>query len=110
MSTSGSYYPPAPVPDPPRRVFAGVAATDVDGNAVFTFTPAFAGVPVVTFGVAVGTTDLTDVRITALSAGSVTVNVRASAPVTVGDDQYLTPPVPLEGATVHAHATAAGQT
>ncbi len=103
MSAGSSFEPTA------RRVFAGTGVTDGAGNAVFTFTPAFAAAPVVNASVETTNTNATEARITALSAGSCTVNVRQSPGVVILGISVLQVPQPLVGATVHLMATAAGQ-
>lgn len=110
MPTSGSYTPPQTPPATPRRVFAGTAVTDASGNAVFTFSPAFASAPVVTTALQTTNTNATEGRVTAVTASSCTVNVRQSPGVVILGLSVLQVPQPLQGATVHLVATAAGQT
>jgi hypothetical protein len=94
-----------------RRVFAATAVSDGAGNAVFTFTPPFASTPVVSTAVQTGNTNVTEARVTALSAASCTVNIRSSAGINVAllGLTLLGLPVPLAGATVHLHAIEPGQ-
>jgi hypothetical protein len=92
-----------------RRVFAGSGVSDGSGNVTFNFTPPFAAVPVVTNAVQSGSSDLTECRISALSAASVTFNVRRSPGVVVVGISVLQVPQPAPGVTVHCVATSAGQ-
>lgn len=110
MPTTGGHNPPQTPPAAPRRVFAGTGTTDGSGNVTFTFSPAFAAAPVVTHSLQTTVADATEARITALSASSVTFNVRRSPAVTLLGISVLQVPQPLTGATVHVIATAAGQT
>lgn len=93
-----------------RRVFSAKGTTDANGDVVFTFTPAFATVPVVVNAVETATTDGTETRITAISAGSVTFNARRSPAVTVLGISVLSAPQPAVGFVVHAVAVEAAQT
>lgn len=92
-----------------RRVFAGTAVTDGAGNATFTFTPAFPASPVITSAVQTTNANATEVRVTALSASSCTVNVRQSPGVVILGISVLQVPQPLAGATVHLGAISPGQ-
>ena len=92
-----------------RRIFAGTGVSDGSGNVTFTFTPAFAAAPVVSHAVQTAITDVTECRVTAISASSVTFNVRRSPAVVILGISVLQVPVPASGVTVHCHAVAAGQ-
>jgi hypothetical protein len=92
-----------------RRLFAGKATSDGSGNVTFTFTPPFPTVPVVSPAIETTNTNVTEARITALTASSCTVNVRQSPGVVVLGISVLQVPQPLSGATVHLTATEAGQ-
>ncbi|WP_030672471.1 hypothetical protein [Streptomyces sp. NRRL B-1347] len=96
-------------PTAARRVFAATAVSDASGNAAFTFSPAFAAVPVVSVGLATTNTNATEARVTALSASSCTVNVRQSPGVVLLGVSVLQVPQPLAGATVHLLAIEPGQ-
>lgn len=96
-------------PTAARRVYANTAVSDAAGNAVFTFTPAFAAAPVVSVGLATGNNNVTEARVTALTAASCTVNVRQSPGVVILGISVLQVPQPLSGATVHLLAIEAGQ-
>ena len=109
MGTQGSFDPPVSVPAA-RRVFAASGVSDASGNVVFTFTPPFAAVPVVTQAVQTTNANATEARVTALSASGCTVNVRQSPGVVVLGISVLQVPQALVGATVHLHAVDAGQT
>lgn len=97
------------LPSAVRRVFAGSGVTDASGNVTFTFTPAFASIPVITNAVQTAVTDSTECRITALSVNSVTFNARRAPAVVILGISVLQVPIPLVGATVHCHAIEAGQ-
>lgn len=99
-----------PAGGPGRRVFAGTGVTDGAGNITFTFTPAFAAAPVVAHAVQTAITDVTECRVSAISAASVTFNVRRSPAIVLLGISVLQVPVPAAGVTVHCHAVAAGQT
>jgi hypothetical protein len=92
-----------------RRLFAAKGTSDGSGNVTFTFTPPFPTVPVVSPAIETTNTNVTEARITALSASSCTVNVRQSPGVVVLGISVLQVPQPLNGATVHLTATEAGQ-
>ncbi|MEV3895302.1 hypothetical protein [Streptomyces anulatus] len=92
-----------------RRTFAGTGVSDASGNAVFTFTPPFPAAPVVTHAVQTAITDVTECRIAALSASSVTLNVRRSPAVVVLGLSVLQVPIPAAGVTVHCMAALSGQ-
>lgn len=96
-------------PTAARRIFAAKGVSDGAGNAVFTFTPPFATVPVVTVGLETGNTNATEARVTALSASSCTVNIRQSPGVVILGISVLQVPQALAGATVHLEAVEAGQ-
>lgn len=92
-----------------RRVFAGSGVTNASGDVTLNFVPAFPSTPDVTQAVQTTNTNVTEARITALSASSVTVNVRQSPAVVVLGISVLAVPQPLAGATVHVLATLPGQ-
>jgi hypothetical protein len=96
-------------PTAARRVYAGTAASDASGNAVFTFTPPFPAVPVTSVGLATTNNNVTEARVTALTASSCTVNVRQSPGVVVLGISVLQVPQALAGATVHLLAIEPGQ-
>lgn len=97
-----------------RAIFAATGVTDASGNVTFNF-PAgtFTAAPVVdaTFQGAASASPV-DYRITAISATSVTINVRQSLATAVAliGLTILAASVPLAGATIHVIATAAGTT
>jgi hypothetical protein len=100
MATSGDYTAPTP------RVERQTATTDGSGNAVFAWPAgAFSAPPVVTVGIQ-GSTAFRSHTITANSATSTTVNVLASAGVTVLGVGVLAVGTPAAGVVVHAHAVA----
>src|SRR5688572_1728414 len=88
-------------PTAARRVFAAKGVSDGAGNTVFTFTPPFASIPVVSVGLETTNTNATEARITALSTSSCTVNTRQSPGVVILGISVLQVPQPLAGATVH---------
>lgn len=92
-----------------RRVFSGSGMSDASGNVTFTFTPAFPAAPKVTHAVQTAITDVTECRVTAISASSVTFNVRRAPAVVILGISVLQVPVPAAGVTVHCHAVSAGQ-
>ncbi|MFI0934579.1 hypothetical protein ACH4RG_23015 [Streptomyces sp. NPDC021019] len=92
-----------------RRTFAGTGISDASGNVTFTFTPPFPVAPVVTHAVQTAITDVTECRVSALSASSVTFNVRRSPAVVILGLSVLQVPIPAAGVTVHCDATLAGQ-
>ncbi|MFD3848184.1 hypothetical protein ACFWVB_20125 [Streptomyces microflavus] len=92
-----------------RRTFAGTGVTDASGNVTFTFTPPFPVAPVVTHAVQTAITDVTECRIAALSASSVTLNVRRSPAVVILGLSVLQVPIPAAGVTVHCMAALSGQ-
>jgi hypothetical protein len=96
-------------PTAARRVYAGTAVSDASGNAVFTFTPPFSTVPVTSVGLATTNNNVTEARVTALSASSCTVNVRQSPGVVVLGISVLQVPQSLPGAAVHLLAIEPGQ-
>lgn len=108
MSTSGNFAPAVSVSSG-RRIFAQTGVTDASGNVTFTFSPAFPAPPVVTQAVQTSVSDVTEARVTALSASSCTVAVRRSPGVNVVGIQVLAFPQAFAGATVHLHAVEAGQ-
>lgn len=98
MGTQGNSQTPGP------RIARATGVTDGSGNVTFTW-PAgtFATPPVVTFAVAAGA-GFRSARIAANSATSTTVNVLASAGVTLLGIGVLAAGVPASGVTVHAAA------
>jgi hypothetical protein len=87
------------------------AVTDAAGNATFSLAGAgFGSAPVVTTTVQTPSTGSIDVKVTALTAASCTVNVRQAPIVTVVAVSVLGAPAPLVGATVHLHAFVSGST
>ncbi|WP_405759438.1 hypothetical protein OG234_13175 [Streptomyces sp. NBC_01420] len=79
--------------------------TDGSGNVVFTWPAgAFSAPPVVTV-TPQGTAGFRSCAITANSAASTTVNVQASAGITLLGIGVLAVGAPASGVTVHAHAT-----
>lgn len=97
-----------------RALFAGTGVSNAAGDVVFAF-PAglFAAAPVidVAFQGAASASPV-DYRITALSATSVTINVRQSLATVVAliGLTILAASAPLAGATIHVIATPAGST
>lgn len=106
MGTSGDYEAPVP---PANRVFSASGVTDASGNVVFTFTPPFPAAPKVTHAVQTAVGDITECRISTLTAASVTFNARRAPAVVLLGISVLQVPVPATGVTVHCHAVAAGQ-
>lgn len=94
-----------------RPLYANTAVSDASGNAVFAI-PAglFAVAPVVTHAVETAITDVTECRVAARSATSVTLNVRRSPAVVILGLSVLQVPIPASGVTVHMTATSAGAT
>ncbi|MFF4292091.1 hypothetical protein ACFY0N_00370 [Streptomyces vinaceus] len=92
-----------------RRVFSASGVTDASGNVSFTFAPAFAAPPKVTHSVETAITDVTECRVSSVSASSVTFNVRRAPSVVILGLSVLQVPVPAAGVTVHCHAVGAGQ-
>ena len=90
-----------------RRITAATGVTDAAGNVTVAFAPPFPAAPVVTHAVQTGIADVTECRVSALSAASVTFNVRRSPAVVVLGISVLQVPVPAAGVTVHCVATAA---
>lgn len=107
MGTSGDYEAPAPAA---RRIFSGSGVTDAAGNVVFNFVPAFSAVPNVTHAVQTAVSDITECRVSAVTAASVTFNVRRAPAVVILGISVLQVPVPASGVTVHCHAALPGQT
>lgn len=114
MSTSGylaSAGPqgPAGPPGPGLKSVRATGVTDASGNVVFNLAAAaFAAAPVVSHAVQTALTDLVECRITALSATSVTFNVRRSPAVVILGISVLQVPQPASGVTVHMHAIETG--
>jgi hypothetical protein len=82
------------------------AITDANGNVTFTWpAAAFSAPPVVTIAIA-GTSAFRSHSITANTATSTTVNVLATAGVTLLGIGALAVGAPASGVTVHAHAIA----
>lgn len=96
-------------PTATRRAVALSAVTAANGDAVFTFTPPFSVVPKVATALQTADTDATEVRVTALSTSSCTVNARQSQGVVVLGISVLGLPQALSGATVHLVAMEPGQ-
>lgn len=96
-------------PSGSRRVVAAKGTTDASGNVIFTFTPAFGTVPVVTNAVESAVADGTETRITAISASSVTFNARRSPAVTILGISVLSAPQPAAGFVIHITAMEAAQ-
>jgi hypothetical protein len=107
MATDGDYEPSAPAA---RRIFSGSGVTDGSGNVTFNFVPAFPSVPNVTHAVQTAVSDITECRVSAVSAASVTFNVRRAPAVIILGISVLQVPVPASGVTVHCHAALPGQT
>lgn len=97
-----------------RPIYAATGVTDGAGNVTFAF-PAglFAVAPVVDVAFqGAASASPVDFRITAISAASVTVNVRQSLATVIAllGLTLLAASVPLAGATIHVIATPAGAT
>jgi hypothetical protein len=94
-----------------RAFHAASGVSDGAGNVVFPI-PAglFAVAPVVTHAVETAITDVTECRVSARSATSVTFNVRRSPAVVILGISVLQVPIPAAGVTVHMVATPAGST
>lgn len=92
------------------KSFRATGVTDASGNATFDLTSAaFAAAPVVTATIqALGSNNPIDLRVTAVTATSVTINVRQSAVLIILALSVLGVAVPLVGATVHMHAMPSG--
>ena len=101
MPTRAYYDPPTP------HVERATGVTDGSGNVTFAWPAgAFTAPPVVTVGIA-GASVFRSHSITANSAASTTVNVLASAGVTLLGIGVLAVGAPASGVVVHAHAFAA---
>ncbi|MCF3960614.1 hypothetical protein [Streptomyces fuscigenes] len=100
--TSGAYTPPV------RGVVErATGVTDGSGNVTFTWPPGrFTAPPVVTVGLQ-GTAGFRSYAITANTTAATTVNVQASAGITLLGLGVLAVGAAAPGVTVHAHATAA---
>src|SRR5688572_6408813 len=92
-----------------RRIFSATGVTDGSGDITFNFVPAFPAAPDVTHAVQTAITDVTECRVTARSASSVTFNVRRAPSVTILGISVLQTPVAASGVTVHCHAVLSGQ-
>lgn len=93
-----------------RRIFSGTDITDASGNVTFTFTPPFPSVPVVSGQIGPSAdTALVEARVTAVSASSVTLNVRRSPSVVILGISVLQVPANAVGVTVQLVAIEAGQ-
>lgn len=97
-----------------RAMYAATGVSNASGDVVFTF-PAglFAAAPVVDVAFqGAASASPVDYRITAISATSVTINVRQSLATVVAliGLTILAASVPLNGATIHVIATPAGAT
>jgi hypothetical protein len=100
VPTRGSYSPLTP------HLERATGVTDGSGNVTFAWPAgAFSAPPVVTIGVQ-GASGFRAHSITANSAASTTVNVLASAGVTLLGIGVLAVGTPAAGVTVHAHAVA----
>ncbi|BBA98360.1 hypothetical protein RVR_4511 [Actinacidiphila reveromycinica] len=98
MGTEGAYVRPGP------RIERATGVTDGSGNVTFTWpVGAFSAAPVVTLATQ-GASAFRSCSITANSAASTTVNVLASAGVTLLGIGVLAVGAPAAGVTVHAHA------
>lgn len=97
-----------------RPMFAGTAVTDAAGNAVFAFPVGiFAAAPVVTATPqAAASNSPIDVRVTAITATSCTINVRQAAVINVAliGLSVLVGTTVAPGVTVHLIGTPAGAT
>lgn len=104
MSGTQSEYTPAAVPG-----WAGTGVTDANGNVTIPI-PAgrFAAAPVAAVSCQSANANLVDVRITALTATSITVNVQQALAVTLLGLSILAAKVPAPNVTVHVLARAAG--
>lgn len=98
------------IPGVGRRMFAGNGVTDAAGNITFNFAPAFTAAPIVTHAVQTAITDVTECRVSAVTAASVTFNVRRSPAVVILGISVLQVPIPAAGVTVHCCAVDPGQT
>ncbi|WP_327385070.1 hypothetical protein [Streptomyces sp. NBC_01207] len=92
-----------------RRIFSGSGVSDASGNVTFSFTPPFPVTPNATHAVQTAITDVTECRLTALSASSATFNVRRAPAVVILGISVLQVPVPAVGVTVHCNAITPGQ-
>lgn len=96
---------------PGLKTFRASGVTDASGNVTFNLTAAgFPAAPMIAHAVATSATGAIDVRITALTATSCTVNVRQSSGIAVAllGLTLLGLPAPLAGATVWIVAAPAG--
>lgn len=94
---------------PFTKQFAAIGTTDGSGNVTFNLTAAgFTGNPVVLATFQTADTAATEIRITALSATSVTLNARRAPAVTVLGISVVSAPVPFSGATIHMVAHQSG--
>lgn len=97
-----------------RPFYAATGVTDAGGNVTFTFPVGmFAAAPVVDLAFqGAASASPVDFRITAISAASVTVNVRQSLATVVAliGLTILAASVNFAGATIHVMATPAGST
>lgn len=94
---------------PGLKSVRATGVTDASGNVTFNLAAAgFAVTPVVTHAVQTTASDLTECRIAALSAASVTFNVRRSPAVVLLGISVLQVPQPAVGVTVHCHALEPG--
>lgn len=108
VQSDGTHWVALRAPYGGRRVFAGTGTTDGSGNTTVSFSPAFTATPVVSTALQTSTTDVTDLRITALSTTSVTFQARRTPTTVVLGITVLGTTVALVGATVHVHAVEAG--
>lgn len=96
---------------PGLKTFRATGTTDASGNVTFSMSAAsFAAAPVVAASLQASVTGATDVRVTALTATSCTVNVRQAAGISVAllGLTLLGVPAALPGVTVHILAAPAG--
>ncbi|MFI2300171.1 hypothetical protein ACH5AL_15210 [Actinacidiphila glaucinigra] len=103
MSTNGAVRPSSG-----RRVFAATGVSNAAGTVTFNFVPPFTAAPVVTHATQTAVADLTECRITTLSAAAVTFSVRRSPAVTLLGIAILQVPQAAPGVTVHCTAVEAG--
>lgn len=104
--THSHHYPAA------RRVYAATDVTDAAGNVTFTFPAGRFVVPPIVAAAFQGPASASpvDYRITAVSALSVTLNVRQSLATAIAllGLTLLSASAPLAGARIHIVATVAG--
>lgn len=92
-----------------QNQFAATGVTDGAGNVTFNFpVNQFPVAPIVSGQMQTAVTDAVELRITALSATSVTFNARRSPAIILLGISVLQVPQPLVGATIHCIATMPG--